>query len=131
MQKLQTIIRSREGISDFLKARPDPDEVVSWICPECGETNTETHFCRSTLCGCGKFRFPKLILPIKGDSKTPLQVAITKNRLEEIDKDVSEYKREIRDFESEIDEREDWIRELVKERKVLKCSAGIGDTVGQ
>jgi hypothetical protein len=121
----EIILKSREQTADLLKTRPDPDETIQWTCPECGAKNTETHFCRATRCGCEKFIYPRIPLPIKGDAKTSLQAAVAGDRLQQIEKDIAEYMSEIDNFQGEIDEREEWIYELKKERKSLRIAAGL------
>lgn len=118
-------LSSSDEVTNFLLTRPNPDQEIVWVCPKCGVKNSEAHFCRATVCECGKFQFPRLTLPIRGDSKTTLLEAVSRDRLLQIENEISEYKSEIRNFEGEINEREEWIYELKKERNTLRKTAGL------
>lgn len=130
--KTNIILTSRDAVAEFLAAHPDPDETITWACPECNARNVGAYHSHISICGaCGKGHFPAIPLPIIGDAKTSVKRAFVNDRLYQIEQDIKEYNSEILGFESEIEEREDWIRELVKERENLKhmlhldlCSTG-------
>jgi hypothetical protein len=126
--KRNIILSSRDQVNEFLCNYPDPDETIIWVCPNCGIKNNDNHFCRETRCECKKFMFPRIVLPIKGDGKTIKDILFT-NKLKEISNSISQYQNEILDFEGEIEEREEWIYDLIKESKMLKDLVNVNDQV--
>lgn len=117
----QIVLTSRDQVLAFLGARPDPDEMIRWTCPECNAVNDGAYHSHITRCGsCGKGHFPAIPLPIVGDAKTSVKRAFMNDRLFQIDNNISDAKEEIDGHESEIDELERYVRGLEEEREELK-----------
>jgi hypothetical protein len=117
----EIILTTRQQVLDFLKTRPDPDEVISWTCPECAAVNIGTYHSHVARCGsCGRGHFPAIPCPIVGDAKTSVRRAFANDRLSQIERNIEDAKQEIRNLESQMDDNEQYIRELKKERNDIR-----------
>jgi len=128
----QITLHSRETTLHFLSMRPDPDEAITWTCPECNGVNVGTYHSHIARCGaCGRGHFPAIPLPIVGDAKTSVKRAFMNDRLFQIDKSISEAQDDIRNLESKIDDQERAVLRREEEREKLRhqlhrdlCSTG-------
>jgi hypothetical protein len=117
----QITLHTRETTLHFLSTRPDPDEIITWTCPECHAVNIGTYHSHITRCGaCGEGHFPAIPLPIVGDAKTSVKRAFMNDRLTQIDKDIKEAEDEIRSLECQINDQERYIRRWKEEQEDLK-----------
>lgn len=128
----QITLTSRGAVAVFLSTRPDPDETITWTCPECNAINIGTYHSHISRCGsCSKGHFPAIPLPIVGDAKTSVKRAFMNDRLTQIADNIKEAEDEIRNLESQIDDQELYIRRWKEEEEELKhqlhldlCSTG-------
>lgn len=116
---MEILIRTRQELIDFLKARSIEDSEIKWVCPKCGTTNNGAYHSHETRCGeCGKFSFPRLSLKkTLNDEKEASEIA----------KEVCQYKRKIErqyevigDLEEELYEEKRRLDELKEELASLK-----------
>ena len=113
----QITLSSRVAVAAFLSTRPDPDETITWTCPECNAINNGTYHSHVTRCGaCDKGLFPAIPLPIVGDAKTSVKRAFMNNRLNTIDEDIEEAKSKIQELEYEVENQEAYINTLEIEK---------------
>jgi hypothetical protein len=117
----QITLTTRGQVLDFLSARPDPDELITWTCPECHAVNSGTYHSHITRCGsCGRGHFPAIPLPIVGDAKISVKRAFMNDRLTQIADNITEAEDEIRSLESQIEDQGRYIRRWKEEQEDLK-----------
>lgn len=112
---------SRQQVIDFLQSRDQEDHEIKWKCPSCGTENLGAYYSRESQCGgCDKFVFPRLNLKkILEDADEVVELAVyRKSLIARIDR-----KKEIADdLESDLDDERREIRELKDElRQLEKC----------
>jgi len=135
----QITLHSRETTLHFLSMRPDPDETITWTCPECNGVNVGTYHSHIARCGaCARGHFPAIPLPVVGDAKTSVKRAFMNDRLTQIKNNIKEANEKIRRLEEEVDSQELYIRQWEQERDKLEhqlhldvvngwCIGGVGE----
>jgi len=110
------ILIPNADVTEFMKDRPDPDQPIIWVRPECHTKVGFASFVYETPCpSCRKFRFPRIHTPITGDGSDTIHKAFLRNDIESMKRDIEEAQNKIDQCESEIEEQERYINEL-KER---------------
>lgn len=117
------ILRSRADVAEFMKGRPDPDQIYSWVCPRCHSRHEETHFGYDTPCpSCGEFKFPLIPLPIVDNAKNTIRTAFLNNHVLSMRKDIEEAEHEIEHLRHAIEKQEAHIAGLKGELKKYECA---------
>jgi hypothetical protein len=112
------VLESTFDVAEFMKDRPDPDQSITWVCPECHTKVGFASFVYETPCpSCRKFKFPRIHTPITGDVSDTIHKAFLRNDIESMKKDIEEAQHTIRNCESEIEEQEQYIEDLTEKIK--------------
>jgi hypothetical protein len=118
--KTTYILTDRDQVLTFLSTRPDPDQTITWTCPECNTINPDAYHAHTTRCSCGKGFFPAIPLPIVGDAKGSVKRAFMMARLDQIDDDIKECKSKRKGLEDEIAYEVGYINALEIEKRDIE-----------
>lgn len=114
------LLTSREATLAFLASFPDPDDPISWTCPECHSINSTLYYAHDTSCVCRKYKFPHIPLPIVGNAKENMERAFIKETIRTLKDDVKESEHAIKCLEEEIEEKEWYVKRTKEEISVLE-----------